>query len=75
MGDNARHIELAHLVVEFLGFFPNGLASQISRPHPHRACLGLSGEGNYNSQTPIENHPRPENRVAERVELFAKGTP
>ncbi|GFU55644.1 hypothetical protein TNCV_1649571 [Trichonephila clavipes] len=40
---------------------------EISRPHPYRACKGRSGEGNWNSQFPSENHPKPENRAAERV--------
>ncbi|GFY21365.1 hypothetical protein TNCV_3994091 [Trichonephila clavipes] len=46
---------------------------QIFRPHSYRACLGRRGELNCNSQTRAENHPRPENRVVERVGLIAPG--
>ncbi|GFX05672.1 hypothetical protein TNCV_3197891 [Trichonephila clavipes] len=37
------------------------------RPQPYRVCLGLSEEGNCNSQRLSENHLGNENHVAELV--------
>ncbi|GFV42656.1 transposable element Tcb2 transposase [Trichonephila clavipes] len=44
------------------------------RPQPYSACLGRSGEGNYNSQLPSKNYPGNENSVAERVGPIATRT-
>ncbi|GFU67312.1 hypothetical protein TNCV_3556381 [Trichonephila clavipes] len=57
------------------GYSPDGLASQISRPHLYRACLGDFVENICNSQLSSKKHPKNENRVAEQVELIATETP
>ncbi|GFW93890.1 hypothetical protein TNCV_4221701 [Trichonephila clavipes] len=47
------------------GYSLVGLASQISRPHSYRACLGGSEEGNLNLQSPPRTLQSPEKRVSE----------
>ncbi|GBM84654.1 hypothetical protein AVEN_136684-1 [Araneus ventricosus] len=72
MDDNAKP-HRALLVDEFLESEDIRRMDWISRLQPYRACLGLSGEGNCNSQTPSENHPGNENSVVERVGPIATG--
>ncbi|GFV44247.1 transposable element Tcb2 transposase [Trichonephila clavipes] len=55
-------------------FSLDGMASQVSRYHPYRACLGHSEEGNCNSEPLSEDHPRTEIKVVERVGLISPGT-
>ncbi|GFU97488.1 hypothetical protein TNCV_1913431 [Trichonephila clavipes] len=59
----------ANLVEEFLR--SEDICRMDWSPDLCRALLGRSRQGNCNSQLTFENPPRPENRVAERMESIA----